>query len=197
MRLALGYAAFALAAACFAWDYKLGFGSTKYLTAAAVAVYTLLNGALTFWMLYVERGTVYEGTAPASVGGDKLRISSATKKNVPTYYLTIEVLDGKTGKVKETLEVSRAFTEWFDGAGHFVAAPFQSMLASAVPVVGRLDPKRVSSEKKAGGEQADVAAAYTPEMLDMLAKADVSVVGSAAETTGAAAGKKSAKRRKA
>ena len=82
MRLALGYSAFALAAACFFWDYKLGFDSTKYFTAAAVAVYTLLNGALTIWMLYVERGVVYEGTAPNSAGGETLRISIAPENQV-------------------------------------------------------------------------------------------------------------------
>jgi hypothetical protein len=173
VRLALGYSALALAAACFAWDYKLGFESTKHLTAAAVVVYTLLNGALTFWLFYVERGTVYVGTAPS---GETLRISTATKKNVPTYHVTVEV-QPKNGGKKEVLKISRAFTEWFDGAGHFVAAPFQSMLASAVPVVGKLDPKRAAPQESA----MPVPAAYTPEMLDVLAKANASVVGSAAE----------------
>ncbi|KXX73387.1 Signal peptidase complex subunit SPC2 [Madurella mycetomatis] len=192
VRLALGYSAFLLAGACFLWDYKLGFDSTKYLTAAAVAVYTLLNGALTLWILYVERGTVYEGTAPS---GETVRISTSTKKNVPTYYMTIEI-GHKDGK-KEKLEVSRAFTEWFDAVGHFVAAPFQTVLATAVPLIGKLDPKRVAS---AAEGKADAAPAYTPEMLAMLAEANVSAVGSAAETAASGAessGKKGGKRRKA
>ncbi|GAB1311320.1 Signal peptidase complex subunit 2 [Madurella fahalii] len=191
VRLALGYSAFLLAGACFLWDYKLGFESTKYLTAAAVAVYTVLNGALTLWILYVERGTVYEGTAPS---GETVRISTSTKKNVPTYYMTIEI--EKKGK-KEKLEVSRAFTEWFNAAGHFVAPPFQTVLASAVPVIGKLDPKRVAS---AAEGKDDAVPAYTPEMLAMLAEANVSVVGSAAETAASGAessGKKGGKRRKA
>jgi signal peptidase complex subunit 2 len=65
VRLALGYGAFALAAVCFLWDHKLGFDATKYYTAAAVAVYTLLNGALTGWIMFVEKGIVYTGTAPS------------------------------------------------------------------------------------------------------------------------------------
>lgn len=65
VRLALGYGAFAIAAACFGWDYKFGFENTKYYTAAAVAIYTLLNGFLTFWTSTVEKGTVYQGTAPS------------------------------------------------------------------------------------------------------------------------------------
>ncbi|KAK3311229.1 microsomal signal peptidase 25 kDa subunit-domain-containing protein [Chaetomium strumarium] len=190
VRLALGYSAFALAAACFGWDFKFGFESTKYYTAAAVAAYTLLNGALTLWMLYVERGTVYVGTAPS---GETLRISTSTKKNVPTYFVTVEVQE-KDGK-KEVLKISRAFTEWFDAAGHFVAAPFQTLLASSLPVVGKLDPKRAAAPKEDGGAEAT----YTPEMLDVLAQANVSVVGSAAEeaTGSEAAGTKGGKRRKA
>lgn len=71
-RLALGYSAFAIAGACFAWDYKFGFESTKYYTAAAVAVYALLNAVLTYWIAYVEKGVVYQGVAPS---GDKVRLS--------------------------------------------------------------------------------------------------------------------------
>lgn len=69
VRLAIGYTAFAICAATFYWDYKLGFDSTKYYTAAAVAVYALLNGVLTFWIWGVEKGKVYMGTSPT---GDKV-----------------------------------------------------------------------------------------------------------------------------
>lgn len=72
VRLALGYSAFAICAACFYWDYKLGFDSTKYYTAAAVTLYTLLNGALTLWVWLVEGGTVYVGTTKT---GDKVFIT--------------------------------------------------------------------------------------------------------------------------
>lgn len=65
VRLGLGYSAFLLGAACFGWDYKLGYESTKYYTAAAVAIYMLLNGALTLWMTVVEKGIVYQGATPS------------------------------------------------------------------------------------------------------------------------------------
>lgn len=74
-RLAIGYSAFIICAATFYWDYKIGFEETKYYTAAAVAVYTILNGALTFWIWGVEKGTVYVGTK----GGRKVLPS-------PTFY---------------------------------------------------------------------------------------------------------------
>lgn len=70
MRLALGYSAFLVAAACFLWDYKFGFESTKYYTAAAVVVYSILNSALTLWIWGKEKGIVYVGTAPS---GEKVK----------------------------------------------------------------------------------------------------------------------------
>ena len=69
IRLAIGYSAFAICAATFFWDYKLGFDATKYYTAAAVAVYACLNGLLTLWIWGVEKGKVYVGTSP---NGDKV-----------------------------------------------------------------------------------------------------------------------------
>lgn len=65
VRLAVGYGAFVLAAACFGWDYRFGFDNTKYYTAGAVVAYAVLNAFLTFWITSVERGTVYQGTAPS------------------------------------------------------------------------------------------------------------------------------------
>ncbi|KAI1094199.1 SPC25-domain-containing protein [Rostrohypoxylon terebratum] len=139
-RLALGYGAFAVAAACFLWDYKLGFESTKYYTAGAVALYALLNGVLTYWISFVEKGTVYQGTAP---DGSKISISTTTKKNVPTYNLKITCTPKKG--TPTTIELARSFTEWFDSQGHFIARPFQTMFAASVPVIANADPKRAQT----------------------------------------------------
>ncbi|KAJ6444829.1 Signal peptidase complex subunit 2 [Purpureocillium lavendulum] len=209
VRLALGYTGFALAAACFLWDYKLGFESTKTYTAVAVAVYTLINGALTFWMSEVEKGTVYQGFAPS---GDKaspgppfppdhrrpensqmgVSIKSTAKKNDPTYRLVITV-ESKNSSAPEVVELAKPFATFFDETGRFVAQPFQEALASAVPAIGRLDPKRV---KLASQAMLDA----NPDLLDAVmaanaAQADGSQAGAA---TGAeAAEKKGGKRRKA
>ncbi|KAH8675441.1 microsomal signal peptidase 25 kDa subunit-domain-containing protein [Xylariales sp. PMI_506] len=137
VRLALGYSSFAVAAACFAWDYKLGFDKTKYWTAAAVAVYMIISTVLTYWIGFVEKGIVYQGVAP---GGDKISIATSTKKNVPIYNLKITVTS-KAGKI-ETIEISRPFSEWFDSAGHLIATPFQTLFATGVPLIAKADPKR-------------------------------------------------------
>ncbi|KAI0478006.1 microsomal signal peptidase 25 kDa subunit-domain-containing protein [Xylaria cf. heliscus] len=179
-RLALGYGAFAIAAACFLWDYKLGFESTKWYTAAAVALYSLINGALTIWISFVEKGTVYQGTA---ADGTKISVSTSTKKNEPTYYVVVDITP--KGGASHKIEFARSFTEWFDVQGHFVALPFQTMLVSTVPVIAKADPKRAAAAAAASSDFMNVDA----ETLDALA---------AAETTGAdssATGKKS-KRRK-
>ncbi|KAJ0168888.1 Signal peptidase complex subunit SPC2 [Colletotrichum tanaceti] len=176
VRLALGYSAFLVAGACFLWDYKLGFESTKYYTAAAVALYSLLNGALTLWIWLKEAGTVYEGTSPS---GEKISIATSTKKNDPTYNMKI-TLTPKNGE-KKTLELSKPFAEWFDSQGRFVAVPFQEVLATNIPIIGKLDPKRVKS----------VSQAYSADVLDAL------YAKSAATGSGAEAIKGASKRRKA
>ncbi|KAI1739528.1 microsomal signal peptidase 25 kDa subunit-domain-containing protein [Xylaria scruposa] len=183
-RLALGYGAFAIAAACFLWDYKLGFENTKWYTAAAVALYTIINGALTVWISFVEKGTVYQGTAS---DGTKVSVSTSTKKNEPTYFVVVEITP--KGGAAHKIEFSRSFTEWFDVQGHFIALPFQTMLATTVPPIAKADPKRAAGLPPTSAAPSDFLN-VDAETLDALA---------AAESTGAdsgAAGKKS-KRRKA
>ncbi|PNY29197.1 Signal peptidase complex subunit SPC2 [Tolypocladium capitatum] len=181
VRLALGYGAFAVGAACFLWDYKLGFESTKQYTAIAVALYTLLNGALTYWLSEVEKGIVYQGAAPS---GEKITISSSTQKNDPTYRLSV-VVEPK-GAEPEVIEVAKPFITFFDETGRFVAAPFQEALASSVPTIGRADPKRVKLASQALLEE-------NPGLLDAVLAANAEGSSTAAE----AAEKKDGKRRKA
>ncbi|KAM0346590.1 hypothetical protein ACHAPU_005302 [Fusarium lateritium] len=181
VRLALGYTAFGIAAACFLWDYKLGFDSTKYYTAAAVALYTLINTALTLWIMFREKGVIYEGTSPS---GEKVSISSSTKKNVPIYNLEVNVTD-KSSK-SSVHKISKPFTGWFDETGQFVAIPFQELLANSVPAIGKRDPKRVTVSK----ELLDA----SPDVLDAILAANATGVESA---TADVTEKKGGKRRNA
>ncbi|RFU34360.1 hypothetical protein B7463_g1959, partial [Scytalidium lignicola] len=142
VRLAIGYSAFAICAATFLWDYKLGFDATKYYTAAAVALYTILNGALTFWIWGVEKGRIYVGTSPS---GDRIEISTSTKKHVPIYNVTVVTY---TNGVAKKIEIKKSFTQWFDAKGNFVALPFQQMFATAVPVIAAADPGRATVKGK-------------------------------------------------
>jgi signal peptidase complex subunit 2 len=116
-------------------------------------------------------------------------IASVSKKSDPTYRLHVMV----SPKQGEPLnyEIAEPFNRWFDETGLFVAVPFQEMLATAIPAIGKHDVKRV---KTASQEMLDA----NPELLDAIlsASGDASV---AASTTTAAepAEKKGGKRRKA
>ncbi|KAE8442663.1 hypothetical protein EG329_002961 [Mollisiaceae sp. DMI_Dod_QoI] len=144
-RLALGYSAFAICAATFYWDYQFGFDSTKYYTAAAVLLYSVLNGALTFWIWAVEKGTIYVGT---NKNGDKIQVATKTEKHIPIYNIMITTWSKSNPGVPNTIKLKKPFTQWFDKQGHFVVLPFQQMFASSVPVIGQADPKKVVEGKK-------------------------------------------------
>lgn len=125
----------------------------------------------------------------------QVTIATHTKKNVPIYNLTITIAP-KSGK-PTTINLSRSFTEWFDAAGRFVATPFQTMLASTVPVIGTLDPKRAGAPTTAAAAGSSAGPQYTEEELSaMLAAAGASSPDDTAEVTGSSA-KKGGKRRKA
>lgn len=204
-----------IAAACFLWDYKFGFESTKYYTAGAVIVYSILNSALTLWIWLKEKGIIYVGTAP---NGETVRslftcvpfrwttrqtmrsllqnltltcaivqvtIATSTKKNVPIYNLTIDITSNSSSN-PQSITLARSFTEWFDEKGHFVALPFQTMLASNVAVIGKFDPKRATLDATPAVPGQD----FTVDELDALIAGD-----DAAATSGSAA-KKGGKRRK-
>lgn len=61
---------------------------------------------------------------------------------MPTYNVSVTVEPKKGGKA-QTYKLAKEFAGWFDEVGFFVAAPFQEMLASTVPLIGTQDPKRV------------------------------------------------------
>lgn len=121
----------------------------------------------------------------------QIQIATHTDKNTPIYHLSITLTPKSGGAKPKNLSLSRSFTEWFDEKGHFVATPFQIMLASNVPTVGRLDPKRaqVIGAPTAGQENLT---STTAEDLDAMIAGDGAIT---AETTGSSA-KKGGKKRK-
>ena len=77
VRLALGYTAVLIAGALFYFDWKLGWDVTRPYTLPAVVAYAVLNSAFTYWLFYVEKGTVYVGERK----GAKVRGSAIFSKN--------------------------------------------------------------------------------------------------------------------
>src|SRR5436190_4802035 len=74
----------------------------------------------------------------------QISIASSTRKNIPIYNLKITVTDNASETT--TINLSESFSKWFDAQGNFAAVPFQEMLATGVPLIGKLDPKRFRSK---------------------------------------------------
>ncbi|KAI4182365.1 MAG: hypothetical protein LQ346_006603 [Caloplaca aetnensis] len=142
-RLFLGYSAVAIAGVTFYADYKLGWDATKFWTLWAVIAYFILNGALTYWIWGVEKGTIFMG----QFNGSSISVASSVTKNKPVYSLQVQCT--RAGDNPQTLKLSAPFTRWFDSDGYFVAYPFQRWLATVVPLVGEADPQKVEAGRAA------------------------------------------------
>ncbi|KAI9769669.1 MAG: hypothetical protein M1840_003906 [Geoglossum simile] len=138
VRLFLSFTAFATAAVTFILDYKFGFESQKTFTTYAVFAYFVINTALTYWIWGIEKGKVYEGTAP---NGTKLSLASYTEKHNPTYCLRVHTQKPQSQDVY-TFHISAPFSAWFSadshGMGELVPGPLQKWLASEIPLIGEL-----------------------------------------------------------
>ncbi|MCJ1287149.1 hypothetical protein MMC26_006497 [Xylographa opegraphella] len=151
IRLVLGYSAVIIAAVTFAFDYQCGWDETKGYTYWAVITYFLLNGALTFWIWFAEKGKVFQGLTQ---NGTLLTIASSVPKHNPTYQIVVRWTDPKTSEAFdwETREISAPFTTWFSPDGQFIAKPFQQWLSSKIPVIAAADG--AGSNKKTENKRA-------------------------------------------
>jgi signal peptidase complex subunit 2 len=120
---------------------------------------------------------------------------------VPIYNVKV-TMTSKNGKT-DTLEFSRPFNEWFDSAGHFIATPFQTVFATAVPLIAKADPKRVEVAAPVPSTSAPVSTpASVPAMDSSFINVDASMLDALAASAssgadGAASSGKKSKRRKA
>lgn len=76
----------------------------------------------------------------------------------------------KGDKVGKETTLRKPFTQWFDKAGHFVVLPFQQILASNVPLLGRLDPTRAAVENKKKKTLVDDDKSLDQKWVDLLAE---------------------------
>lgn len=119
----------------------------------------------------------------------QISIATTTTKNVPIYNVKITITPKKGDA--QTIRLKRPFTEWFDAQGHFIARPFQTILASTVPAIAKADPKRVAATATPGSDFMNADAA----VLDALVAAESTGVEKGAGSSGKGQGKKSNRRK--
>ncbi|KAF2270438.1 hypothetical protein CC78DRAFT_528215 [Lojkania enalia] len=165
IRLAIGYAAVAVAGALFYLDWKFGWDVTKPYTAPAVIAYFILNSAFTYWLWFIEAGTVYEGEGKTG----KLRVATSTKKHIPIYEVDVTFQPAPyKSNASQTIHIRAPFTQWFTSDGFFVAKPFQQWLASEVSIIGAADPNNVVEEIGRGSETEKVFNVSGTNAIDVL-----------------------------
>ncbi|KAK9314768.1 microsomal signal peptidase 25 kDa subunit [Lipomyces starkeyi] len=126
IRLTLGFLSVIVAAAAGGYDYYVGFEKAKTYTAIGVSIYFVLNMALTIWIMYFEKGTIYQG----SKDGKKISVMSATKKYTPIYDL--KVTETTTS---QSTQAKKPFTEFFDSHGYIVRKPLEEWLDGIITSV--------------------------------------------------------------
>ncbi|KAF2442207.1 hypothetical protein P171DRAFT_433754 [Karstenula rhodostoma CBS 690.94] len=164
VRLVIGYSAVIIAGALFYYDWKFGWEASKPYTLPAVVAYFILNTAFSYWLWFVEAGTVYEGEGKTG----KVRIASSTKKHIPIYEVDVTFSPAGSSHPQK-IHIRAPFTRWFTSDGYFIAKPFQQWLASEVPVVGAADPNNVVEEIGRGsGAENVVNASGNQSAIDIL-----------------------------
>lgn len=140
IRLALGYAAVAIAAATFYADWKLGWDATKSYTTVACVLYFILNSFLTYHIWKVEAGRVFVGKRE---GGQKLTLQSSVQKHKPIYKLRVGY-EAPSGKKWEDKEVEGRFMEWFNEDGFLQHGDLRQWLARNIDVVGQAESQNTT-----------------------------------------------------
>ena len=144
IRLGIGYSAVAVALYIFYLDYilKIKFENVKGVTALAVVAYFILNGALTLWLWFGERGLIFTGSRTDGLSTVTLKLHSHPphRKYEPTYRFTASwtVEGGRSALEKSgTLEIKAPFTNFFAADSHFVPEKFEAWLRKTIPVTAR------------------------------------------------------------
>ncbi|KAK9353918.1 microsomal signal peptidase 25 kDa subunit [Lipomyces doorenjongii] len=126
IRLTLGFLSVIVAAAAGGYDYYVGFEKAKTYTAIGVSFYFVLNIALTIWIMYYEKGTIYQGFKD----GKKISVMSTTKKYTPIYDL--KVTETTTS---QSTQAKKPFTEFFDSNGYIVRKPLEEWIDGIITSV--------------------------------------------------------------
>jgi len=115
---------------------------------------------------------------------------------MPIYNVKVQTKgpDGQTTEVK----LARPFSDWVNAQGFFVAQPFQSMLATSVPAIGKYDVKNSNTSSLENSNLSPEA--LTASWADLTNEASTGSSATTAQTStvpSATAAKKRSRSRKA
>ncbi|KAL9085079.1 MAG: hypothetical protein Q9159_004894 [Coniocarpon cinnabarinum] len=150
VRLALGYSAVAIALYIFYLDYvqKIKFTDIKTTTTLAVLAYFSLNGLLTLWMWFVERGEIFKGQRR---DGDttvdvKIRSLPPHRKYDPLYRLIISWSSNNQPEKSAERDVTAPFSKFFSTDSKFIPAAFEAWVKEVLPLAtGTIEDMQLSS----------------------------------------------------
>ncbi|KAK9480976.1 microsomal signal peptidase 25 kDa subunit [Lipomyces japonicus] len=134
-RLAIGFSSVLVALVVVAYDYFVGFEAAKTYTAIGVSIYFALNIAFTGWIVFIEKGTIFQGFKD----DNKISVASSIKKYVPNYVIRIE-----NSTSLEKTEAIKHFADFFDEEGHIVQSPLSQWLESIISSVTKKDDNHKS-----------------------------------------------------
>jgi len=116
---------------------KVEFVAIKSLTAYAVVAYFTLNGALTLWTWFGDKGEVFAGSRFARGKTTALRVRSlAPHRKYDPVYRIVATWDGAADGEMVEVERTVPFTRFFAEDGVFVHAEFEAWLRRELSVVG-------------------------------------------------------------
>lgn len=123
VRLILGFSSVLVAGGVALWDRKVGFFEAFNVTAVGVAVYIVLSAAYLYWVTFVEKGVVYEGSDEA---GENIQIVTKVKDKYSPVYTVVVKRKGKTW------ESEAQFMKWFGINGLIEFRTFEEWFANVV-----------------------------------------------------------------
>ncbi|CAG0920594.1 unnamed protein product [Notodromas monacha] len=127
VRLWICFLACVVAGFALGYDYLFPFPASKLVLVSCVSIYFLFMILLTVYTNYCEKNIfcVFEEKDPAGMDPPtKWQLSSFLKRFDDMYTLTIAVLDGPSGKGRES-SVTRSVANFFDENGVLVAELFE------------------------------------------------------------------------
>ncbi|KAJ3103490.1 Signal peptidase complex subunit 2 [Phlyctochytrium planicorne] len=144
-KLLMGYAACLFAAGATLYSHFHPYPDCRPVLIVSVIAYFLLNGAMFFYAVKVEKEIIFVGVKKDATGSEPdqhVTVSSRNRRFTPDYSLSIELKQrakakssGKKTKEIPALKLSKNVGAWFDVDGELAADVFYTDVTSLLQKV--------------------------------------------------------------